>query len=263
MPGHPTTVSGQASAPPVRRSPRPWIALAAVVASAGVAAAVVSGRGPGAAIEPSAPRPAAMPMPPPAPAQPRLQGVLTPSGPTPVAPGQWFAFHALAMPGWDPKNIDVDAFLGWAIQVAKQTIADAELVRFDATGVYPDGHADLTLSRSGVLMVQFISPSRARRDPSMPVGAQPDWHCMFNVVATTDTGPFIAPANGSSCEDVRPQRVPRCNARGVWRQMIERKAPSGNAVAQIDYFAHDKATPAQWHGNITGAFGASFPDACP
>lgn len=64
-------------------------------------------------------------------------------------------------------------------------------------------------------------------------------------------------------EDVRPQRIPGCNARGVWRQMIERKAPSGNAVAQIDCFAHDKARPAEWHGNVIGAFSASFPDACP
>jgi serine/threonine-protein kinase len=262
---HPTTVSGQASTPLARKSPGPWIAVAAVVASVGIAAAVVAGRGPDDATGPSAPRPAAMPMPmpPPAPAPPRLSGMLTPSAPAPVAPGQWFTFRALAMPGWDPKNIDVDAFLGWAIQVAKQTISDAELIRFDASGVYPDGHADLTVVRSGVLMAQFISPSRARRDPSVPVGAQPDWHCMFNVVATTDTGPFIAPANGSSCEDVRPQQTPRCNARGVWRQMIERKAPSGNAVAQIDYFAHDKVRPAEWHGNIAGVFSTSFPDACP
>lgn len=64
-------------------------------------------------------------------------------------------------------------------------------------------------------------------------------------------------------EDVCPQRIPGCNARGVWRQMIERKAPSGNAVAQIDCFAHDKARPAEGHGNVIGAFSASFPDACP
>jgi hypothetical protein len=112
-------------------------------------------------------------------------------------------------------------------------------------------------------MVQFISPSRSKRDPSMPVGAQPDWHCMFQVMATVPTGPFIAPQNGTSCEDARPQRVPRCTVRGLWQQMIERKAPSGNAVAQLDYFAVDKARPAQWFATVTGRYSERLPDACP
>jgi serine/threonine protein kinase len=263
VPGpHPTTVSGQASARPARRSSGLWIALAALVVGGGITAAVVSGRGPGATIEPSVPGPAAMPMPPTAPATPNLRGLLTPPTPTPVASGQWFTYHALSMPGWDPKSVDVDAFVAWAIQTAKQTIPDAELVRIDATNVYPDGHADLTLSSSGFLMVQFISPSRARRDPSVPVGAQPNWHCMFQVMAIVATGPFISPRDGTSCEDVSPQRV-HCTLRGVWQQMIERKAPSGNVVAQIDYFAHEKSKPALWHASIAGAFSEQFPDACP
>jgi hypothetical protein len=44
---------------------------------------------------------------------------------------------------------------------------------------------------------------------------------------------------------------------------FERKAPSGNAVAQLDDFAPEKAKPAQWFGSVTGAFSASAPDACP
>ena len=263
IPGaHPTTVSGQASAAPARRSAAPWIALAALVAGGGITAAVVSGRGPGAAIEPGAPGPAGMPMPPMVPTTPSLRGVLAPSAPTPVAPGQWFTYRALSLPGWDPRSVDVDAFIAWAIQHAKQTIPDAALIRIDATNVYPDGHADLTLSSSGFLMVQFISPSRARRDPSLPVGAQPEGRCMFQVMATVQTGPFISP-HGMSCDDVRPQPIPRCTLRGVWQRMIERKAPSGNAVAQIDYFAPDKDKPAQWFASVTGRFSERFPDACP
>jgi serine/threonine-protein kinase len=265
VPGaHPTTVSGQASAAPARRSSAPWLALAALVVGGGITAAVVSGRGPGAAIAPSAPAPAGIPMPPTAPAMPapsRL-GAFTPSAPTPVAPGQWFTYRALSFPGWDPRNIDVDAYIAWAIQTAKQTIPDAALIRIDATNVYPDGHADLTLSSAGFLMVQFISPSRSKRDPNLPVGAQPEGRCMFQVMATVQTGPFISP-HGASCEDAFPLPVPRCTMRGVWQQMIDHKAPSGNVVAQIDYFAADKARPAQWFTSVTGRFSERFPDACP
>jgi len=266
-PAHPTTVSGQASAPPAR-SPRPWIALGTLLIAGGITAAVVAGRGPG----PTAPGPAALPMPP-APATPAkppmlpVRNLLPTQAPAPVAPGQWFAFHLLPVQSWDPKHVDVDEFIAMAVQSAKQTIPDAELVRIDASNVYPDGHADLTLSRTGTLMVSFVSPSRARRDPSVPVGAQPEWHCMFLVMATVDTGPAMAPSNGTSCADAHPQRVPRCSMRDLWRQMIDRKAPSGNAVAQISYFASsmpgNKGQPAQWMASITGAFSQNFPDACP
>jgi hypothetical protein len=265
VPGaHPTTVSGQASAAPARRSSAPWIALAALVVGGGITAAVVSGRSPGVALAPGAPGPAGIPMPPTAPAMPtpsRL-GSFTPSAPTPVAPGQWFTYRALSFPGWDPRNIDVDAYIAWAIQNAKQTIPDAALIRIDATNVYPDGHADLTLSSSGFLMVQFISPSRSKRDPSLPVGAQPEGRCMFQVMATVQTGPFISP-HSMSCDDLRPQPIPRCTLRGVWQQMIDHKAPSGNVVAQIDYFAPDKGKPARWFTSVTGRFSERFPDACP
>jgi hypothetical protein len=45
--------------------------------------------------------------------------------------------------------------------------------------------------------------------------------------------------------------------------MIEHRAPSGNAVAQLDYFAVDKARPAQWFATVTGRFSQQLPDACP
>lgn len=45
--------------------------------------------------------------------------------------------------------------------------------------------------------------------------------------------------------------------------MIARKAPGGNAVAQIGYWASENDKPPLWYGGITGAFGERFPDACP
>ncbi len=191
-----------------------------------------------------------------------LRNLMATHAPTLLGPGQWFAFHLLPVQDWDPKHVDVDEFIALAVQSARQTLADAELVRIDVANVYPDGHADLTLSH-GNLMVQFMSPSRTRRDPSVPVGAQPDWHCMFGVMATVDTGPAMVPMTGTSCESVRPQRVPRCAMRDLWRQMIDHQAPSGNAVAQLDYFASDKARPARWYARIADAFHLDLPDACP
>jgi serine/threonine-protein kinase len=278
LPGaHPTTVSGQASAPRAR-SPRPWIALGTLLIAGGITAGVIAGRGPGATpaapTVPMVPGPAGIPMPPmppmPArpvkPAMPNVRNMLPTHAPTSLGPGQWFAFHLLPAPNWDPRHVDVDEFIAMAVQSAKQTVSDAELVRIDVTNVYPDGHADLTLSHA-TLMLMFMSPSRARRDPSVPIGAQPDWHCMFLVMAAEDTGPSMAPSNGTSCDDVRPQRVPRCTMRDLWRKMIDHKAPSGNVVAQLDYFASSssskKAEPAQWYARIGDAFHQDLPDTCP
>jgi hypothetical protein len=265
--GHPTTVSGQASAPPVRSRSGLWIALTALVAGGGITAAVVAGRGPSdpGAVTPTGP--ASPPQPTqPAPSSPNsaaYRSLLQPWTPAPLAAGQWVTFHVLAFPGWDPRSVDVDGFLAWANRTAKQIASDAALVRIDVSNVYPDGHADLTLSSSGFVSVRFQSPSRGKRDPSVPLGAQASWHCMFQIMATVQTGPIITPMDGSSCEAERPQPFPRCSLRGVWQQMIAKQAPSGNAVAQLDYFSSEQDKPALWYASIAGAFSARFPDACP
>jgi serine/threonine protein kinase len=251
---HATTVSGQASAPVAPRSRGGlWIALAIVVAGAGITSAVVAGRGP------STP-PVAVGTPgllPTGPAAPKVPAV-------PAArAGAWMSYRALSLDHWDPTNVDVDAFLTWSIATAKQAIPDAELFRIDVMNVYPDGHADLTLSSSGFISVRFLSPSRSKRDPSVPLGAQPNWHCMFQVMAMVQTGPIMVPMDGTSCEDERPQPPPRCNTRGVWEQMRAKHAPSGNVVAQIGYWASAKGEPAKWWGNIANTFSEFFPDACP
>jgi serine/threonine protein kinase len=260
VPAHPTTVSGQSSAPAATKSRGGmWIALAVLVAGGGITAAIVAGRGPGATTTTAStpPSPSA-----PSPAAPSTRPSAPPAQPAAPATGQWITYRALSQPGWDPKNVDVDAFITWATETANQAIPDARMFRIDVTNVYPDGHADLTLSSSGFIAVRFLSPSRSKRDPSVPVGAQPNWQCMFQVMATVQTGPIIVPMNGTSCEDERAQPSPRCSIRGVWQQMIEKKAPSGNAVAQLGYWASGKDQPPLWYGNITGAFSQRFPDAC-
>ncbi|HET7503042.1 MAG TPA: hypothetical protein VFK02_18605, partial [Kofleriaceae bacterium] len=166
------------------------------------------------------------------------------------------------LPGWDARNVDVDAVLAWATGVARQAVPDAELIRFDAMNVYPDGHADLMLSSNALISVRFLSPSRSKRDPSVPIGAVPSWHCMFQVLAMVQTGPMIVPMDGWSCEDERPQPAPRCSVRGAWQRMIARHAPSGNAVAQLGYWSGGKGEPAMWFGSVGPAFAERFADAC-
>jgi serine/threonine protein kinase len=259
---HPTTVSGQVGAAGAKKSHGGlWIALAVLVAGGGITAAIVAGRGEGGTNIAAGPTtsPTATP------GAPRSvpTAEAPPPGPGAPAAGQWIKYRALSQPGWDPKQVDVDAFVAWATTTAKQAIPDAQMFRIDAMNVFPDGHADLTLSGSGFLSVRFLSPSRSKRDPSVPVGAQPDWHCMFQVIATVQTGPIIVPMDGTSCEDERAQPVPRCNTRGVWQQMIAKKAPGGNAVAQLGYWSSGKGEPPLWYGSVAGAFSQRFPDACP
>ncbi|HEX4423497.1 MAG TPA: protein kinase [Kofleriaceae bacterium] len=250
---HPTTVSGQAGVPVAAKSRGGlWIALAILVAGGGITASVIGSRH-GATPAPSPPASPYL-----QPAAP-TQIVTTPSQPA----GKWPVYQPLQVPNWDPKNVDVDGFIAWATAAAKRTVPDAQLFRIDVLNVYADGHADLTLSNSGFIGVRFLSPSRSQRDPSIPIGAQQSWRCMFQIMATVQTGPFIAPMDGVSCETERPQASPRCTTRGVWQQMIAHKAPSGNAVAQLAYFSLEKGKPAEWYTSISGTFGQRLPDACP
>jgi hypothetical protein len=187
-------------------------------------------------------------------------------GPVPIAQvpdNQWLTYRALQVPNWDARNVDVDGFLAWANGVAKQAIPDAQLTRIDAMGVYPDGHADLTLSNGGFIGARFFSPSRSKRDPSVPIGAQPNWHCMFQVMATVETGPFIAPIDGQSCEDEKPRPAPRCTIRKVWKQMTAKGAPGQNAVAMLDYLSSEKDKPPMWYTSINGTFSKQLADDCP
>jgi hypothetical protein len=72
----------------------------------------------------------------------------------------------------------------------------------------------------------------------------------------------MVPMDGTSCEDERAQPVPRCTTRGVWKEMLARGAPGGNAVAELGYWSSGKGEPPLWFGSVTGAFSQRFPDAC-
>jgi serine/threonine-protein kinase len=267
-PAHPTTVSGASAMVGVAgKKPNSalWIAVAVLVAGGGITTAIVASRGGG-----GGPPIAA-------------GGGPTPSGPLTIPAGQGMqiagggggvqvrpsvpnnngslvSYRTLDVPDWDPKHVDLDSFIAYARQRAKQAVPDAELNRFDGANVYPDGHVDMTMANS-YIVVRFMSPSHAKPDPSVPVGGQQQWHCMFQIMATTQTGPILVPADSVSCEKEAPQPM-KCSPRQVWQQMIGKGAPSGNAVAQIDYFSAELGKPAGWFTVVGDKYHGIFDDHC-
>jgi len=181
--------------------------------------------------------------------------------PAVAPPGAWITNHDIEPPGgYDAERLDVTAFIPWAIAAAKKEIPDAQLIRIDTNGVSPDGRANLKLpslaSDHGSIDVRFISPSRGRRDPKQPLGvARHDYKCEFRIMATPD-GVEVMPIDFADCskEHVVPQ--PRCGFAGVWRKAISKKAPSHNAVGNVDY--RSNGSRPVWYFAIGSGFDVAF-----
>jgi serine/threonine protein kinase len=189
-------------------------------------------------------------------------------GDAPAAPprppaGAWITNHSIDPPsGYDPEHVDVSAFIPWAIAQAKKAIPDAELIRIDTNGVGPDGRANLKLpslaSDHGSIDVRFISPSRGKRDPSQPLGvARHDFKCMFRVEATPD-GVEMLPIDFFDCAKEHVVPVPRCGFAAVWKKAIQKKAPSHNAVGNVDY--RSNGSRPVWYFAIGAGFDVAFSD---
>jgi hypothetical protein len=180
--------------------------------------------------------------------------------PTPPA-GAWITNHDIDPPaGYDPEHVDVSAFIPWAIAQARKAIPDAQLVRIDSNGVGPDGRANLTLpshaSDHGSIDLRFISPSRGKRDPSQPLGvARRDFKCEFRVMATP-SGVEILPIDFVDCSKERVIAAPKCSFAGVWKKAIARKAPSQNAVGNVDY--RSNGSRPVWYFAIGSGFDVVF-----
>ena len=160
---------------------------------------------------------------------------------------------------YDPKKLSVEKYLPIAIAEAKKLVPDAVLFRIDADGVYPDGHSDITLADHGSLDFRFISPKRAKRDPSLPVGAkQKEAKCMFRVQFDEEGG-WSAPLSGFDCDEplLGP---PKCKTTQVWQKASAKGAPA-NAIAELGYRAWDKKP--KWYVSIDGTkFSEMFEDDC-
>jgi serine/threonine protein kinase len=181
--------------------------------------------------------------------------------PAPPPTGAWVTSHEIDPPsGYDPEHVDVSAFIPWAIAQAKKAIPDAQLIRIDTNGVSADGRANLKLpslaSDHGSIDIRFISPSRGKRDPSQPLGvARRDFKCEFRVEATP-SGVEILPIDFVDCSKERVVPVPKCSFAGVWKKAIARKAPSRNAVGNVDY--RSNGSRPVWYFAIGAGFDVAF-----
>ena len=186
----------------------------------------------------------------------------TPPVAKPARPkGAWITSHSIdAPPGYNAARVDVSAFIPWAIARAKDAIPDAQLIRIDTNGVSADGRANLTLpslaSDHGSIDVRFISPSRGKRDPSQPLGvARHDFKCEFRVMATP-AGVEVMPIDFADCSKEHVVPTPRCGFAGVWKKAIARKAPSHNAVGNVDY--RSNGSRPVWYFAIGSGFDVAF-----
>ncbi len=183
------------------------------------------------------------------------------------AGGTWFASHQLKLAGFDPKKADVGALIPWAIAEAKKVVPDAALFRIGIDGLYADGHADLSLptlaSSSGEIELRFVSPSRNKRDPKVPLGARYEYSCELRVEASM-TGIEIRPiTNSFACKDP-PVPVPRCSPTAVWKKAIASKADlaGANAVGELNYYNNPVSHQVHWFFDIKDVFDEQYKDDC-
>jgi hypothetical protein len=156
----------------------------------------------------------------------------------------------------DLKKFDGLAFLPDAQAAARKIHPDAELVTFDVDGVYPDGHADLTLTDEYDANYYFRSPSRSKRPADVPDGVELELPCLVIVTVSPADGVEAYEAGDEACDQpLRP--VPKCSLAEVWTMATKLGAPGGNTVMQIDYL---------WDGWFVqigdDTFTESLPDSC-
>ncbi len=179
--------------------------------------------------------------------------------------------RALTPPGgWNPKHVDVAAFVKFALAEARKSVPDAQLTRIGVTGVTPDGYANLMLptlaSKTGDIELRFISPSHSKRDPKIPVGVPVELKCEFRVEGDP-SGVQIRSTFASDCKE-RMIPPPRCTPVALWKLAIANNAPASNAVASISYYQGSMHGKARYFFDIgfggDKAFSQAFTDAdCP
>ena len=229
----PTLAGDLVTPPPTVKEPRPrnWLAIGLAVAVAVIAiGAVAATRGGDHGVE---------------------RGANVTKGPNvgpagPVVPA--------LLRDFDPKHFDAIAYLPTATALAVAKLPDAQLVRFDITGVYPNGHADLTLPAHGDASYLFRSPARSARPAGMPSNVEVTILCYVEVTVTPEGTAEVAvrDVNGSCTQPLRPP--PACTLAQVWA-MGKLAGAKPDEVAKIGYLSDG------WFFD-TGAVTESFADRC-
>jgi len=161
--------------------------------------------------------------------------------------------------GFDPAKFDVTKFVAEAKTKATEIYRDAVLVRIDAVGVRPNGHADLTLDTGFTVIYRFASPSRGKRPASLPRGVEFKPSCMVYVyVDRNGVRPY--PLHGRKC-DMPLLGEPHCSAAAVWKRAARRGAPTANSVARLGYWAGPHKH-GRWYFRIDTKHSFFLPDNC-
>jgi serine/threonine protein kinase len=178
----------------------------------------------------------------------------------PAKPGKrWVQDRALSYAGWNPKRVDVDAFLKFAVAEAKKAVPDAQLTRIEINGATPDGFANVELrtlaSDHGEVELRFISPSASKLDPNIPEGVPQDRLCEFRITGSPD-GVEITPMFKSNCKE-KSVPLPACSVAALWNK-AQGQGASKNAVANISYYQASMHSTPRWFFTIGFGFDVTF-----
>jgi hypothetical protein len=154
---------------------------------------------------------------------------------------------------YDPKNFDAITYLAKAKALAQEIFPDAVLVGIDIQGVYPDGHADLSLSSDFEADFRFRSPAESKRPDGLPKNVEAEIYCMVTVEAMKG-GLMVYSSNHDRCG--HRALKPKCSMSDVWKKAIAAGAPADDVVAEIELDADG------WNVEVGDDFDETFPDDC-
>ncbi|HUH05690.1 MAG TPA: protein kinase [Kofleriaceae bacterium] len=157
------------------------------------------------------------------------------------------------------SSFDVTGYLPTALAKARSAFPDAVLVRIDASGVYPDGKADLTLADNFYVLYRFVSPSKAERPADLPIGLEHKPTCKYYVNVSAK-GVQAYKLEGWACEEPLIGR-PTCSARQVWKKAISDGAPAKNAIGELGYWAGPDGK-GRWSFSVGKVYSEWIADDC-
>jgi hypothetical protein len=162
---------------------------------------------------------------------------------------------------YDPKHFDAMAYAPKAFVLARAVYPDAGFVRFDMVNVYPDGHADLTLTDDNASYL-FRSPSHSARPSDVPANLPVDIACYVEVTV----GPKVIDVRARGMDPTDPnckwpvRRLPTCSMASVW-SLAKQAGAKPNTIAKVAFLEDGK----WFFDNEYAGEGVvkSFSDRCP
>ncbi|MBW2731170.1 MAG: hypothetical protein JRH20_02190 [Deltaproteobacteria bacterium] len=155
---------------------------------------------------------------------------------------------------FDAKRFRPLAFYPRALKLARSLEPDAVLIDFDVEGVYPAGHADLTLQSDYRANYAFRSPRQSRRDPKLPANVKRDRVCLVYVEVSAKHIEVYPAESTNDCKE-KPRGPWRCSLASAFALARTQGAPTGNVVAKVSWL---------WDGWFFdfGAKSMSVKDSC-